>query len=94
MPAADFTSNSWGQINGPDFSIEVSMGETEDVRSFAFRVRGGDMTAFVVADILRRLGFRAFDPSSPNGLFEPDVDPSAGLRKWRDYRAHVVRRQT
>ena len=90
VPSADFTSPSWGQIDGPDFSIEVSMGNLEQVESFAFHVRGGDLAAIVVADILRHLGYRALDPSSPSGIFEPDGDPAAGLRRWRDHRDSIA----
>ena len=90
VPTADFTSPSWGLIDGPEFSIEVSMGNLEQVDSFAFHVRGGHLAAFVVADILRQLGFRAFDPSSPSGIFELDGDPAAGLRRWRHYRDSIV----
>src|SRR5262245_31301564 len=62
VPNADFTSPSWGLIVGPDFSIEISIGDLEQVDGFAFHVRGGDLAAFVVADILCHLGLRAFDP--------------------------------
>ena len=91
VPTADFTSPSCGQIDGSGFSIEVSMGDQEEVNSFAFHVRGGDLAALVVADILRHLGFRAFDPNSPTGMFDLDRDPSAGLRRWRNYRDGVVK---
>jgi hypothetical protein len=90
VPNADFTSPAWGLIDGPDFSIEVSMRDMDPVNSFAFHVRGGDLAAFVVADILRHLGFRAFDPSSPSGIFELDGDPTAGLRRWRHYRDSII----
>jgi hypothetical protein len=90
VPNADFTSPAWGLIDGPDFSIEISMGELEQVDSFAFHVRGGDLAAFVVADILRQLGLRAFDPSSPTGIFKLDGDPAAGLRRWRHYRDNIA----
>jgi hypothetical protein len=90
VPSADFTSPSCGQIDGPDFSIEVSIGNLEQVESFAFHVRGGDLAAIVVADILRHLGLRALDPSSPSGIFELDGDPAAGLRRWRDYRDSIA----
>jgi len=90
VPNADFTSPAWGLIDGPDFSIEVSMGDVEQVDSFAFHVRDGDLAAFVVADILRQLGLRALDSSSPSGIFELDGDPADGLRRWRDYRDSLV----
>ena len=73
-----------------DFSIEIAIGDREQVGSFAFHVRGGDLAAFVVADILRHLGLRAFDPSTPSGIFELDGDLADGLRAWRHFRDTTV----
>ena len=39
---------------------------------------------------LLHLGLRAFDPQAPNGIFELEVDPTIGLRKWRAYRDSVL----
>src|SRR5262245_9286514 len=61
VPNADFADPAWGLIDGPGYSIEVNLGSKEEVDGFAFHVRGGDMAAFVVADILQCLGLRAFD---------------------------------
>ena len=94
VPTADFASPTWGLIDGPGFSIEVSMGDMEDVRSFAFHVRGGDLAAFVVADILHHLGLRAFDPSSESGIFGLEGDGASGLRRWRTYRDSVLGKPT
>lgn len=94
VPTADFTSPSWGRIDGPGFSTEVSIGDAEEVRGFAFHVRGGDLAAFVVADILFHLGLRAFDPRAPNGIFSLDRDPGAGLRDWRRYRDSILGKST
>ena len=91
VPVADFTSPSWGLIEGAGFSIEVSMGNREEVRGFAFHVRGGEIAASVLADILQHLGFRAFDPSSETGMFNPG-DSACGLRGWREYRDSIVDR--
>jgi hypothetical protein len=38
VPNADFSSPTWGSIEGPGYSIEVNMGEDEHVKSFAFHV--------------------------------------------------------
>jgi hypothetical protein len=90
VPSADFTDPSWGKIVGPDFSIEVSLGDLEQVSDFAFHVRGGDPAAIVVADILRHLGYRAFDPSSPSGIFDLDGGSANSFRQWRNYRDSIV----
>src|SRR5437868_960118 len=81
IPTADFTDPAWGTIEGSEFSIEVNMGDEEQVQGFAFHVRGGDLAAFVVADILKHLGFRAFDPNSETGIFEAGPDSANGLRQ-------------
>ena len=65
------------------------MGNREEVRGFAFHVRGGDLAGCVVADILRHLGLRAFDPSSETGMFYFG-DPASGLTRWREYRDSIV----
>jgi hypothetical protein len=91
VPSAHFSEPAWGRIDGPGFSIEVNLGEKEDVDGFAFHVRGGDMAAFVVADILQQLGFRAFDTGSDSGLFSIGPEGSEGQKKWRAYRDKVLR---
>jgi hypothetical protein len=86
VPNADFSSPTWGSIEGAGYSIEVNMGEDEHVKSFAFHVRGGDQAAFVISDVLEHLGLRAFDPASESGIFGVDADVTSGLRGWRNYR--------
>jgi len=87
---ADFTNPEWGTIDGPDFSIEISISSKEEINGFAFYVRGGDQAALVIADILEHLGLRAFDPSSETGIFNIDGDSLAAFQRWREYRGQVV----
>ena len=89
LPEADFTKPAWGVLDGPDFSIEFSMGDDEDCDGFALHVRGSDTAAAVVTMILKHLGLRAFDPSSDTGLFSFE-NPEASLQKWRQYRDYVI----
>jgi hypothetical protein len=63
------------------------MGDEEQLNTFAFHVRGGDLAAFAMADILRHLRLRALE----NGIFELHGDPTAGLRRWRQYRDRLLR---
>jgi len=90
VPNADFSNPAWGVIEGPGYSLEINMGDDEDVTGFAFHVREGDDAAFLVADVLDHLGLRAFDPSSETGIFGVAEDPRSSLRKWRMYRDHVL----
>jgi hypothetical protein len=89
VPGADFSDPSWGRIEGPGFSIEVNMGDSEECEGFAFHVRGDDVAAGVVADILERLGLQAIDPQSPTHLFSRET-AAGSLAAWRAYRDRVI----
>src|SRR4051812_16339692 len=89
VPRADFSDPAWGQVEGPDFSIEIAIGPQAELEHFAFHVRGGDGAAAVVADILCHLGFQALDPSSESGIFNA-ANAVAGFRQWRAFRDRVV----
>lgn len=88
-PNADFKDTSWGEIEGPGFSIEIGMGDDEDLECFAFHVRGGEEAAGVVADILGHLGLRALDTESETGLFDSDK-AAESMAKWRQYRDQII----
>jgi hypothetical protein len=90
VPTADFSDPSWGTFDGPDFSVEFNIGDDGDVDGFAMHVRGGDAAAGFVADLLSRCGWRAFDPASASGIFDPGLAVES-LTRWRKYRDHVSR---
>jgi hypothetical protein len=89
VPAADFRNPSWGKIDGDGWSIEVSMGASEDSDGFTFHVRGGSAALAVVAMILQHLNLRALDPQAASGFF---VGPGskAGFDRWSAYRDQVT----
>jgi len=89
VPDVDFSDPTWGVIDGPGFSIEVSIRADDPVESFSFHVRGGDMAAAVVADILDHLGLQAVDPQTKSGLFDRET-AVASLTAWRAYRDRVI----
>ena len=91
VPEANFSDPSWGTIDGDGFSIEVNMGDKEECNGFAFHVRGGEAAAFVICDILEKLGLRALDPNSETGLFEIGPDAINSLHQWRQYRNKVLK---
>jgi len=90
VPTADFSDPSWGTFDGPDFSVEFNIGDDGNVDGFAMHIRGGDSAAGFVADLLSRCGWRAFDPASASGIFDP-VAATESLKRWRAYRDHVLR---
>lgn len=89
VPTIDFSDRTWGMIADPSFSIEVDIEERDPVQTFALHVRGDDVAAGVVADILQTLGLRAFDPHSKTGIFDPALARNS-LRLWRQYRDQVT----
>ena len=90
VPTADFSDPSWGTFEAPDFSVEFNMGGEDTIDCFALHIRGGDTAAGFVADLLVRCGWRAFDPASESGIFDP-ATAIASLQRWRAYRDHVIR---
>lgn len=91
-PAADASRPDWILIDGPDFALEVALGEEEELTEFAFHARGGADALAVIAAILTRLGLRALDPQAEGGLFAPGPDAAAAFARWRAYRDRVADR--
>jgi hypothetical protein len=90
-PECSFVDASWGVLDLPGCSIELSLGSTEELQSFAMHVRGDERAPSVVAHILGELGMRALDPSSTSGLFEQDpILRSESFARWQSYRSRVV----
>jgi hypothetical protein len=90
-PECSFVDASWGVLDLPGCSIELSLGSTEELQSFAMHVRGDERAPGVVAHILGELGMRALDPSSTSGLFEQDpILRSESFARWQSYRSRVV----
>ncbi len=88
VPSADFSDPSWGRIRGDTFSIEVNLGDDEELMGFAFHVRGGEDAVDVIAGILDHLNLRAVESGS-GGFFERHA-AIAGFRQWRSYRDRVI----
>lgn len=70
-PHANFSDPSWGIINvDSTYHIEVNLGESEVLDSFAFHVAGGREAMQLITQILKRLQLRGLDPQNDSGLFE------------------------
>lgn len=68
-PEADFSDVEWGVIDGPGYSIEVNIRESDAVQAFALHVRGDASADVIIARILSELELRALDIDSPTGFF-------------------------
>lgn len=89
VPQVVFTDPSWGIIEGNDWSIEVSTGDTELCDRVAFHVRGGDDAMGAVAAILDELKLRAIDCQSGE-FFTTGPETLKSFHAWRHYRDRVV----
>ena len=87
VPEADFSEPSWGLIEREGFSIEVNLGQDEQVSSFAFHVRGGGKAVELIDALLNSLGMRAID-SSTGDIFSIDA-ATRSFREWQAYRDGV-----
>jgi len=88
LPAADFTDPSWGVLDGPGYSIEFNVGDSDPVDSIMLHVRGSAEVVDVVADLLRGLDWRAVDCQTGELFDVPAARASFG--EWAAYRDRVI----
>jgi hypothetical protein len=88
FPSADFSDPSWGIIDGPNYSMEVSLGNRHRISGFVLHVRGEDPAVAAVQKILTVLDLRGID-SSTGEIFSEETAVES-LRRWRRYRDRVV----
>ena len=90
LPFADMSNSSWVRVDSQGVALEISLGDTDPVKSFTFHVRGGEHSIGAVAEILARLGLRAFDPQAQSGIFDPSK-AAESLASWQAYRDRVLK---
>jgi hypothetical protein len=88
VPTANFSDKAWGIIDGPDFSIEVNLGNKDLLTGFAFHVRGSDMAAACIIAILQHLNLRALDTTT--GDFLNPNQAAKSLQQWRTYQDKIL----
>jgi hypothetical protein len=89
-PTTTFRDPAWGVFEGSGFSVEFSLGDDDTARCVALHVRGDNPAAVgLVADLITRFGWRALDPGSESGIFDP-VLAADSFDKWRRYRNEVL----
>lgn len=90
MPEADLSDPAWGLVEGDGYSVELSLGDKEELDSFAMHLRGDETALYLAWQILERLGLRAFSPESESGIFALDADAMAGFRRWQAFRDEAL----
>jgi len=89
-PSVDFSDPSWGSIENEHFSIELNMGDDEDVHSFTLHVRGGDLALGCLANILTGLELKAADGSGSEFF---DLEKAQQhFSAWREFRDQSLTR--
>lgn len=85
LPAVDFSDPSWGVLSGDDFSVEINLGDKDEVPSFALHLRGGERALLTAQHLLDELGLDALDPQVESGLFVYDDEAIAAFKAWRKF---------
>ncbi|QMU72585.1 hypothetical protein [Streptacidiphilus sp. P02-A3a] len=88
LPEADLSDDTWGQLSGPDWSIELNIGSRDPVDTIMLHLRGSDDEALTpVFRIAAALGCKALD-CSEGDLISPENSP--GWDTFQAFRDHVV----
>ena len=90
LPSVEFVNPAYGTLDEPGCSVQFHLGSSEIVTSVAVHVYDGEFAPAIVADLLGQLGWRALDPASVTGLFDPSTAEESYAR-WRDYRGRVTK---
>jgi hypothetical protein len=82
LPDLDLADPTWGDLNGPTWSIELGLGSDDPVQSISLHVRGtGDDVLAVIAGIVARVGGRALDSVTGEFLTEEQT----GVTSWQAF---------
>lgn len=83
FPDADFEDPSWGRLQKDGYSIDISIGDLEEVGGVTLHVRGSDDAVGAVVALIEAIGGRGVD-SWTGELFDQAVALHS-IRRWRAY---------
>jgi hypothetical protein len=89
FPEIDLSDPAWGILDGPEFSIEFSIGEKDPVDSVMLHVRGSGQAVEPIQSLCKAGGWRALDMSDGE-FIDFSAAPEAGLEAWRGLRDEAV----
>lgn len=87
-PTVNFSNPSLGILENEYFSIEFSMGEEEELHSFAMHVHGNELAVPCIGNILSELQLKAADGSTSN--FFDTEQAKTEMAKWIAYRNQIL----
>jgi hypothetical protein len=90
-PAAVFSGPWFAVLDADGFSIEVSAGDADPVRSVMLHVRGAEGALPVIRALSAALGRTAIDCSAGELMDFESQDVGEGYEAWRAYRDQIVR---
>ena len=89
FPEIDLSDPTWGDLEGPSYSIEFNIGDKDPVESIMLHVRGDDGSIDPIHRLCEATGWRAMDMGDCEFL-DFDEDPARGLRGWQGLRDQMM----
>jgi hypothetical protein len=83
FPDADFSDPAWGRLQKEGYSVDISVGDNEDVTGVTLHVRGSDEAVGAVISLIDAIGGRGVD-SWTGELFDQAIALHS-IRRWRAY---------
>ncbi|MFE6721291.1 hypothetical protein ACFVDU_27350 [Streptomyces albidoflavus] len=85
LPEADLSDPTWGDLAGPAWSIELSIGADDPVESMMLHIRGGgDDVLTPVFELAGALGCKVFDCSAGDLITPGGTSGWQGFQRFRD----------
>jgi hypothetical protein len=89
LPQIDLSKDSWGILDGEDFSIEFGIGDIDPISTITLYVRGNESVIAIIEKICNNTGWRAFDTTTGE-FISFGQNAAEGLRRWRKSQEHVI----
>ena len=89
FPEIDLSDPTWGDLEGPGYSIELNIGDKDPVESIMLHVRGGAEAIEPMRRLCEATGWRAMDMGDCEFL-DFDEDPARGLRDWQELLGQAI----
>ena len=83
FPDADFSDPTWGRLQKDGYSVDISVGDGDDVTGVTLHVRGSDEAVGAVISLIDAIGGRGVD-SWTGELFDQAIALHS-IRRWRAY---------
>jgi hypothetical protein len=83
FPDTDFSDPAWGRLQSDGYSIDISIGDEEEINGITLHVRGSDDAVAAVVGLIDAVGGKAVD-SWTGEIFDQAVARHS-IQRWRAY---------